>query len=226
MVAPVSIVIPTLNAAAGIAPTLACLVEGVSMGLVRELIIVDGGSDDGISQIAEDVGAIFLTCEAGRGRQLAMGAEHASASWVLFLHADTVLNVDWSLAVATHVNNQTDAGYGRLAFDDAGLVAKIVSGGANLRSRILGLPYGDQGLLVSRRMYKSVGGFRDIPLMEDVAMASALRSKLRQLDVTATTSTARYQRDGWAKRIFKNLTLLARFKMGVDPAKLARAYRK
>ena len=154
MVAPVSIVIPTLNAAAGIAPTLACLVEGVSMGLVRELIIVDGGSDDGIAQIAEDVGAIFLTCEAGRGRQLAMGAEHASATWVLFLHADTVLNVDWSLAVATHVNNQTDAGYGRLAFDDAGLVAKIVSGGANLRSRILGLPYGDQGLLVSRRMYK------------------------------------------------------------------------
>jgi hypothetical protein len=75
-------------------------------------------------------------------------------------------------------------------------------------------------------MYNRVGGFRDIPLMEDVAIAGALRGKLRPLDVTAMTSAARYQRAGWAKRICKNLTLLARFKMGVDPAKLARAYRK
>ena len=74
-------------------------------------------------------------------------------------------------------------------------------------------------------MYDQVGGFRDIALMEDVAMARALRGKMRQLDITATTSAVRYQRQGWFRRIFKNLRLLAQFKMGADPDKLARKYR-
>jgi rSAM/selenodomain-associated transferase 2 len=226
MAAPISIVIPTLNAADGIAPTLACLVEGVSMGLVRELIIVDGGSKDDIAQITKDVGARFLTCEAGRGRQLAVGADHAQAPWLLFIHADTVLDADWAVVIATHINNQSKAGYGRLSFDDTGVMSRCVSAGANLRSRLFGLPYGDQGLLISRQMYDQVGGYRDIPLMEDVAIARALRGQLRQLDMTATTSAARYHRQGWWARIFKNLMLLARFKMGADPKKLARAYRR
>ena len=225
MAAPVSIVIPTLNAAAQIAPTLACLVEGVSMGLVRELIIVDGGSDDDIAQIASKVGAVFATCKPGRGGQLAMGANQASAPWLLFVHADTVLSADWSVAVAAHIHAQSDAAYGRLSFDDTGIMARFVSAGANLRSKLFGLPYGDQALLVSRQMYDHVGGFRDIPLMEDVAMADALRGQLRQLDITAITSAARYQRHGWIKRIYKNLTLLMRFKLGADPEKLARDYR-
>jgi rSAM/selenodomain-associated transferase 2 len=226
MAAPVSIVIPTLNAAQTITPTLACLVGGVNAGLVRELIIVDGGSDDRIAQIADDIGARFLTCEAGRGRQLAHGANEANAPWLLFVHADTVFNGDWAAVVLDHINNHSTAGHGRLSFDDTGLMARCVSIGANLRSRLFGLPYGDQGLLISRALYDQVGGYRDIPLMEDVAMAGALRGHLRQLDMTALTSATRYHRQGWIKRIAKNLTLLARFKMGADPVKLACDYRK
>ena len=225
MAAPVSIVIPTLNAADSIAPTLACLVAGVSAGLVRELIIVDGGSGDDIAQIAQDVGAQFVKCAPGRGRQLAMGADHARAPWVLFIHADTVLSENWAMAVAAHIHTHTDAAYGRLAFDSPGIMARCVSTGANLRSKLFGLPYGDQGLLISREMYDRVGGYRDIPLMEDVAMAGALRGQLRQLDITATTSAVRYERHGWIKRICKNLVLLARYKLGGDPEKMARDYR-
>lgn len=226
MAAPVSIVIPTLNATDGITPMLACLIAGVNAGLVRELIIVDGGSDDGIEQVAQDIGAKFITCEAGRGRQLAHGANVACAPWLLFVHADTVFDGDWPTVMFDHINNQSAAGYCRLSFDDTGIIARCVSMGANLRSRLFGLPYGDQGLLISRTLYDRVGGYSDMPLMEDVAMARALRGYLRRIDMTVITSAARYHHQGWVKRICKNLTLLARFKMGADPEKLARAYRR
>jgi len=226
MAAPVSIVIPTLNAASKIAPTLACLVAGVNAGIVRELIIVDGGSHDDIARIAADVGARLIISEPGRGTQLRAGANAALGSWIIFLHADTVLDDEWAQSVALHLNNHTDAGYGRLTFDSGGLFAWLVSTGANLRSRFFGLPYGDQGLLISRTLYDDVGGYPDIPLMEDVAIARTLRGKMRGLNMTATTSAQRYQTLGWIKRSCKNLTLLVRFLMGTDPEKLARAYRK
>tara|TARA_R110002096_G_scaffold145492_2_gene303218 strand:- start:5060 stop:5752 length:693 start_codon:yes stop_codon:yes gene_type:complete len=224
MPAPVTIVIPTLNAADGIGATLACLVDGVTAGLVRELVISDGGSSDDIAQLADKLGAVFLTGASGRGSQMRRGGNVAHAPWILFLHADTVLSDNWIDAVWTHIENHSTAGYGRLAFQGGGFMPRLISAGANARARLFGLPYGDQGLLISRTLYDHVGGFKDTPLMEDVAMARALRGRLRMLDLTATTSPRRYQQQGWVRRPAKNLILLARYLCGADPVKLAADY--
>ncbi|MFV2003233.1 MAG: glycosyl transferase, partial [Paracoccaceae bacterium] len=106
-----------------------------------------------------------------------------------------------------------------------GLAPRLVAAWVNLRSR-LGLPYGDQGLLISRELYRRLGGYRDISLMEDVAMSRALRGRLVMLPAAALTSAHSYQRDGWLRRGAGNLWLLARYFAGADPEKLARRYRR
>lgn len=225
MSAPISAVIPTLNAAPVIAPCLAALAEGLTAGLLREVVIVDGGSTDDIADVAEAVGARFLTAAPGRGTQLAAGAAEALGDWLLFVHADTVLAPGWTEAARRHIGEAPDeAGWFRLRFDDASAPARLVAGWANMRSRLFGLPYGDQGLLVRAHVYRKAGGHPPIPLMEDVALARRLR--LRPLDGTAVTSAERYRREGWLRRGRRNLTTLALYRLGASPQRLAERYRR
>jgi hypothetical protein len=116
------------------------------------------------------------------------------------------------------------AGYFRLRFDSNSLPARIVAGWANLRARLFGLPYGDQGLLVPAALYHKCGGYADIPLMEDVAIARSLRRDLCSIDATATTSAERYLQQGWLRCGAYNLGSLALYFCGVAPEKLARRY--
>ncbi len=225
MPAPLSIIIPTLNAAPALGDTLACLIEGLDSGLVRELVISDGGSGDDIAGISQGVGATLVTGSAGRGGQLARAAQVARGDWLLFLHADTHLSPGWSGAVLDHIRTSRDAACFRLRFRARGLGARLVAGGANLRARF-GLPYGDQGLLISRALYDEIGGFADIALMEDVAMARNLRGRLKMLPAVAATDATRYQSGGWLRRPARNLWTLARYLGGANPEKLARFYRK
>ena len=119
------------------------------------------------------------------------------------------------------------AGFFRLRFDAAGLRPRLVAGWANARARLLGLPFGDQGLLIARAVYDRVGGFADIPLMEDVAMAQALgRRRLAKMDAIARTSARRYATEGWLLRGARNLSLQLRFLAGAAPERLARRYRR
>ncbi|MDU8944935.1 TIGR04283 family arsenosugar biosynthesis glycosyltransferase [Ovoidimarina sediminis] len=225
MRAPLSVIIPTLDAAEGLPGTLASLMSGLQAGLIRELLISDGGSTDATIRIAEEVGARLLTGRPGRGAQLARGAERAGGDWLLFLHADTELSPGWTDAVEAHIARTPDhAAHFRLAFRDGGTPGRIVAGWANLRARVLGLPFGDQGLLISRKTLDSIGGVPDLPLMEDVALARALKGRLRPLEAEARTSPARYQSEGWITRGTRNLALQVRFFLGADPAKLARRY--
>lgn len=227
MRAPVSIIIPTLNAAGGLPLVLGALGDGLEAGLIRELVVSDGGSTDGTVALAQGAGADVVQGAAGRGGQLARGAGVAQGEWLLFLHGDTVLGEGWARAVLTHLaEGPGQAGYFRLTFRADGLAPRIVAGWANQRSRWLGLPYGDQALLISRELYDAVGGFADIPLMEDVAMARALRGKLHVLDATAFTSAEKYLKHGWMRRGARNLMTLARYLNGTDPESLARAYRR
>lgn len=225
MRAPVSVVIPTLNAEGGLPTALLALMEGLSAGLVREVIVSDGGSSDATRRIAEDSGAVWVTGAASRGGQLRRGADATEGEWLLFLHADTVLSPGWSKVVETHLGSG-HACYGRLQFAKGGLAGSIVAAWANLRSRLFGLPYGDQSLLMPATLYRQVGGFEDIPLMEDVAMARALKGRLRPLPYTALTSAARYQRDGWLRRGRRNLWILTRYLFGASPERLAADYRR
>ena len=220
--AKISIVIPTLNAAEKLPACCDSILHGVAAGVVREVIVSDGGSSDGTVGLADSVGAQIVTGPAGRGGQLARGVAASRGDWILVLHADTILPEDWVGAVSTHIAQSGDAAAFRLRFDRGGA---FVAGWANLRSRWLGLPYGDQGLLISRALYNAVGGYRDQPLMEDVAIARALKGRIRLLEATVTTSAARYE-GGWIRRGARNLWTLARYFAGTSPEVLARSYRR
>ncbi len=227
MPAPLSVVIPTLNAGASLGPTAETLLEGVSSGLVRELVLSDGGSEDNTRDIAKELGAVWIEGAAGRGGQLRRGVNAAGGDWLLLIHADTHLSPGWAEVAFRHMKDAPNkAGWFRLRFRASGLAPRVIAGGANLRSRLLGLPYGDQGLLVSRELLNAVGGVPDIPLMEDVALARALRGQLVGLRADAFTSAERYERDGWARRVFRNLGTLARYWLGADPAKLKTRYER
>lgn len=225
MPAPISVVIPTLNAADSLPRCLEALMPGLEAGLIRELIVSDGGSTDATGAIAQAWGAQVIEGTPSRGGQLRAGCAVARGEWFLVLHADTALVPGWAESVARHVQTSDKAAWFRLRFDSTGLPATLVAGWANLRSR-LGLPYGDQGLVLPRDLYAETGGYPDIPLMEDVAMARLLRGRLVGLPCTALTSAAKYQEQGWIKRGARNLWTLTRYMAGVNPARLARRYRK
>ncbi|MGH1329762.1 MAG: TIGR04283 family arsenosugar biosynthesis glycosyltransferase [Paracoccaceae bacterium] len=224
MRAPLTIVIPTLNAAPETARLLPQLMEGLEAGILRELILSDGGSEDDIAQLAEGIGATLIRGAPGRGGQLARGAQAAQSTWLLFLHADSQLPPGWPQIVMDHIKAPGRPAAFRLAFDATGLAAKLTAGWANLRSRAFGLPYGDQGLLISAKAYAAAGGHPDIPLMEDVALARAL-PKITLLNAEITTSAARYQQEGWLRRGSRNLLILGRYLLGASPQTLAKSYR-
>ena len=224
MRAPVSVVIPTLNAEAELGPCLAALGPGLQAGLLRELVISDGGSTDGTRAIAEAAGALWVAGPPGRGGQLARGVAAAGGPWLLVLHADTLLSLDWPEAVLRGME-AGEPGYFRLRFRARGPGAAWVAGWANLRARAFGLPFGDQGLLVSRADYMAAGGYPDIPLMEDMALARTL-PRPRPLAATAETGAARFEAHGWLRQGAANLWRQARFLAGADPDRLARGYRK
>ncbi|MEL6598113.1 MAG: TIGR04283 family arsenosugar biosynthesis glycosyltransferase [Pseudomonadota bacterium] len=227
MSAPLSVIIPTLNAAGVLGTTLAALGEAATTGLLREVIFTDGGSTDGTDRVAEDVGAVWITGPASRGGQLRRGAETARGDWLLFLHADTVLAEGWDRAVFDHLSGPPDrAAAFRLRFDAEGFAPALVARWANLRSRALALPYGDQGLLISRLLYDRVGGYADMPLMEDVEIAGRLRGRIDLLPLYAVTRADRYRRDGWLRRGWRNLSTLALYKLGKSPEALAARYRR
>jgi rSAM/selenodomain-associated transferase 2 len=214
-----SVVIPALNAAATLGPCMDAL------GAVPDLVVVDGGSRDGTREIARTAGARVMDAPRGRGVQLAAGAEAAKGDWLLFLHADTRLSPGWRDAAEEHMRRRDVAGCFRFRLDDPAWQAGAIERGVALRVKLLALPYGDQGLLVPRRLYEEVGGFRPVPLMEDVGLVRRIgRRRLVTLAADAVTSAERWRRDGWARRSARNLTCLALHGLGMSEEKVKRLY--
>lgn len=230
-VAMISIVIPTLNADARLGDCLNALVSPALDGIVKEVIVVDGGSRDATLAMADSFGTRILTAPPGRGGQLKAGAEAAKAEWLLFLHADTVLEEGWAdEAVEFMTKRRYEAGVFTLQFDAKGLAPKLVAAGAMARTCWFKSPYGDQGLFISKKTYEEIGGFADIPLFEDVDIIKRLlRIKgphaLHIFSSKAVTSAERYEREGYARRVWRNCVLHTRYQLGAAPEKLAKAYR-
>lgn len=220
-----SIVIPTLQAEATLQATLETCVQAPSP---RDIIVVDGGSVDDSRGIAQSYGARIVTTSPGRGTQMASGASAATGDWLLFLHADTRLGDGWQDCVRTFMENPANrkkAGVFRFCLDDSTPAARRIEALANWRTLQLGLPYGDQGFLISHALYNSIGGFQSVPLMEDVNFVRRVGKKnLVILKADAITSATRYQRDGYWIRPLRNLFLLTLFLLGVPPHILARMY--
>ena len=222
-----SVVIPTFNAASTLAATLDSLASQL-VGVDYEVIVADGASSDASRAIAEAKGARLISVARGRGAQLAAGGDAARGDWLLFLHADTVLGENWRIEAAAFMaraDNAQRAGVFRLCFDDRAPAARRLETIAGWRSRLLGLPYGDQGLMIGRGFYDSVGGFRPLPLMEDVDIARRIgRRRFVHFDAPAFTSAERYRRSGYVHRSARNLTCLALFFLGVRSSFLVRLY--
>jgi len=226
--AQLSVIIPTLNAEGALRQSLPSIAAFSAVNMLREVIFADGGSTDRTAEIAEATGAIFLSAPRGRGDQLAAGAEHARGNWLLFLHADTVLEPGWENAVRDFMEtpeNATRIGYFRFRLDDASPGARWLEAFVALRCRLLRLPYGDQGMLISRALYHRLGGFRPMPLMEDVDFVRrAGRRRMAALATEATTSAQRYRRDGYLLRPMRNLVCLTLYFLGVSPRAIAKLY--
>jgi rSAM/selenodomain-associated transferase 2 len=217
--ADIDVVIPTLNAARSLARTLDAL-RGES------ITVCDGGSRDDTTTIARQAGAIVMVSEPGRGRQLADGALAGSAPWLLFVHADTTLSQGWATAARQFIAmTPSKGGYFRLRFASADPRARRLERLVAWRCRTFGLPYGDQGLLIERGFYRQLGGFRALPLMEDVDLVRRIgRRNLVALDADAVTSAERYERDGWLARPMRNLSCLALYFAGLSPTVIRRLY--
>jgi rSAM/selenodomain-associated transferase 2 len=215
-----SVVIPALNAGAGLQETLAALRDAPA-----EVVLVDGGSTDGTADIARRLGARVVTSPRGRGAQLAAGVAAARGPWLLLLHADTRLGPGWAAAVRARLEDPGRAWHFRFALDDAAPAARRLERAVAWRCRVLALPYGDQGLLVHRDLLEAAGGVRPLPLMEDVDLVRRLgRARLGAIEIPAVTSAARWRRDGYARRSARNLFCLSLWFAGVPPRIIQRVY--
>jgi rSAM/selenodomain-associated transferase 2 len=227
----ISVIIPTLNAERTLAHSLAALVPAVVDGIVQEAILVDGGSTDETCAIAEAAGIHLIDARRGRGSQLEAGANQARGDWLLFLHADTVLEPGWAEEAQSFMERvesgrrpQAAAAF-RFALDDDGIMPRMLESLVALRCFLFALPYGDQGLLISRNLYRELGGFRPMPLMEDVDLMRRLkRSQLVMLHSRAVTSGVRYRNEGYVVRSLRNLGCMLLYFLRVPTRVLARLY--
>jgi rSAM/selenodomain-associated transferase 2 len=221
----VSVVIPTLNAAPALVGLLPLLALSSAVG---EIIVSDGGSGDGTVDIAAEFGAKIVNAPVGRGTQLIAGARAATNNWLMFMHADCRPEPGWEDTVAAFLLQAQVgryAGYFTLALDDDALAARRLERIVAWRCRWFGLPYGDQGLLISRELYDALGGFAPIPLMEDVEFVRRIgRRRLRPIGATMVASAGRYRRDGYIRRPLRNLLCLTLYFAGVPPARIATLY--
>lgn len=221
-----SVVMPTWNAAGQLPASLAALGEAPA-----EILIADGGSADRERVRAILAGhprARLITAARGRGTQLGAGAARAGQPWLLFLHADTRLAPGWAAAAAAFMagpGNTDRAAAFTFALDMPGRAARRLERYVAWRSRRLGLPYGDQGLLISRALYDESGGFAPIPLMEDVDLVRRIgRRRIDLLPARAITAAGRYRRHGIPLRGARNLGCLALYFAGLPPRLIARLY--
>ena len=238
---PVSIIIPTLNEATTIE---ACLAQfdwgsGISTGPGQpggpgeraslEIIVVDGGSDDGTAGIVRSCPGIRLIESGTRGRAVQMntGAAASSGDVLLFLHADTRLPASWRACVAESILGRGMAG-GRFRFDiaHAGRIYRWIARGTNFRSRFLGITYGDQAIYTTRETFEAVGGFPEIPVFEDARFADRLKQAggLDWIDEAVLTSARRWERRGPVRTLLLTWLLRLLYTLFIPPRFLARFY--
>lgn len=217
----VSVIIPTLNEEHTIKDAL------ISVGGGGDLIVVDAGSHDSTIKIANRFTEKIILSERGRGSQMDRGAREAKGDVLLFLHADTKLPADWKNQVAGVLKGDEVIGGGfRLKIDSKKFSFRLIEAMANMRSRYLGLIYGDQAIFARRDAFFAVGGFMGLPLMEDVDFIKRLKSKgtVVLLDADVSTSSRHWEKKGILMTTLRNWTLLGLYYLGVSPEKLYKRY--
>lgn len=217
----VSVIIPALNEAENIRAALSAI------GGLAEVIVVDGGSSDNTRNIAEGLGAKVIETPPGRGLQMDTGALSAMGDILLFLHADTRLPSRWLDSIGEAMGDRGNVGgaFG-LRIDSDKKLFRLIERAVDFRSRHLGLFYGDQALFARREVFLKAGGYRKLPLMEDVDCVKRLRKlgTLILLDERVTTSPRRWLRGGVVRNTLRNWLMLALYFSGVSPERLYGRY--
>lgn len=219
----ISVVIPALNEEEGIEQVL----DRTRDPAVLDRIVVDGGSDDRTSELARSAGARVTFCDRGRAAQMNFGAQLARGRILLFLHADTLLPIRFGEQVTGMLKRPgVVVGAFRLTIDSPRFSLRIIERGANTRSRWLGLPYGDQALFLARELFEKVGGFRELPIMEDFELVRRLH-RFGRVGITKSsvlTSARRWETMGpWKTTLIHQAAILA-YSLGVPPGRIARLY--
>lgn len=222
---PISIIIPTLNEEKSIQACLASCGNSAD----TETIVVDGGSRDRTLEIARSCGAKIIMTPSGRGHQMNRGAQEATGAVLIFLHADTHLPEGFEDCVRQVLSEPgVVAGAFRFCLDASSPSLAIIQRVANWRSRRLQLPYGDQAIFIKTEPFREIGGFPDLPIMEDFEFIRRLKKKgrIHSASLPAITSTRRWTTIGVWKTTLINQMIVIAYYLGVSPFTLARWYRR
>ncbi len=201
-----------------------CL-ESAQGGSANEIILVDGGSKDRTVEEARPFGAKVFSSPPGRARQLNLGAKEASGDILLFLHADTLLPKGYEKPVREILSRPgTTAGAFEFQLDASSLSLRIIERVANWRARYLQMPYGDQAVFLSSFLFRTVGGYPDLPIMEDFELVRRLKKKgrIRIAPLPAITSARRWQNQGTWRTTFTHWATVLAYSLGISPARISR----
>ncbi|MBW4543598.1 MAG: TIGR04283 family arsenosugar biosynthesis glycosyltransferase [Symplocastrum torsivum CPER-KK1] len=221
----ISIIIPVLNEANTINAVLARILGASNV----EVIVVDGGSQDETVALAQSVGVKVIAVTSGRASQMNAGAAVATGSILLFLHADTHLPPAFDTLVRQVLQNTgAIAGAFELRIDAELWGIRVIEKMVNWRSRFLSLPYGDQAIFLQASIFKEIGGFLNLPIMEDFELMRCLKryGKIAIVPAPVLTSGRRWQKLGVVRTTLINQLIIIGYFLGVPPAKLARWYRQ
>jgi rSAM/selenodomain-associated transferase 2 len=223
-----SIIIPVLNEEAVIYEAIG-RIRSLSGGEVAEIVIVDGDPAGATLRAIPDGACRKLLSDPGRGRQLNRGAGAASGEVLIFLHADTKLPPDALILIGEVLRDPALAGGAfDLAIDSPRGAFRLIERAASIRTRITRIPYGDQAIFLRRTWFRSLGGYRGIPIMEDVDLMRRLKTsggRIAILPERVVTSARRWEDGGVLTTTLRNWLLVALFLCGVDAGRLACWYR-
>jgi rSAM/selenodomain-associated transferase 2 len=218
-----SVIIPTLNEERCIAATL----RRARAAGVREIIVVDGGSVDGTRAVAEELADLVLSAPRGRAAQMNAGAARASGAILLFLHADTLVPDGFAQAVGAACREPGVIG-GRfdVMLTPSSPLLRLTGELMNWRSRLSRIATGDQGIFIRRDVFERLGGYADIPLMEDIDLSRRMKraGRIACLPQRVTTSARRWQAQGVVRTILLMWSLRTLYFFGVSPSRLRRLY--
>jgi rSAM/selenodomain-associated transferase 2 len=220
----ISVIIPTLNEAKTLRGTLQKLKKGIDL----EIIVVDGGSLDDTVLIAKEYTKKVFLSPPGRAIQMNEGARHAEGEILLFLHADSYISHGGTgKIVPALIGLPAVGGAFQLAFDTKNILLRLIAQLANLRTRLTRIPYGDQGIFITKNVFQKIGGFRDLPIMEDVDLAVRMKKegKVVFLREKIYTSPRRWEKEGILFTTFRNRALMIGYLLGVSPHRLANCYK-
>lgn len=224
----ISVIIPAYNEAHGINELIAH-VRGLVGGDAAEIVVVDGTEEGSTISAIQCGDVISATSSKGRARQMNSGASLARGRVLLFLHADTRLPLRaFPLIIETLEDRAVAGGAFDLAIGSDGAAFRVIERVASLRSRATRIPYGDQAIFVRREFFMRIGGYADIPLMEDVELMRRIKKRGDRIVILpdrVITSPRRWQQEGIVYCTLRNWLLITLYLIGVAPGKLARLYK-